>query len=271
VNSNDTDIQDFETRLRGELRRRADQLVLDDAPLGFRPPGRRHRGPLLGAVVAGALVAIALVVALVTNYLASSSATHLRTQSSVPTTGQLGSPQLFAACNTGARAYSGVAIAAFKDPSDAGTVICWVDGHVSKSPPPGPGGRVPPDFNRLVFKTTLDGKHFVLTEAGYRSSMPVKAPTTPYGTITGRYYADGGPPPLGYTARPILGTITVTDVRSQRTYWPAENSGGYFTLIVPAGTYEVAARSHNIAGAITKIVTVTTGQAVDADLGIHMS
>ena len=91
MNSNDTDIQDFETRLRGELRRRADQLVLDNVAPGFRPPRRRHRGPLLGAVVAGALVAIALVVALVTNHLASSSATHLRT-SSVPTTGQLGQP-----------------------------------------------------------------------------------------------------------------------------------------------------------------------------------
>jgi hypothetical protein len=90
VNSNDTDIQDFETRLRGELRRRADQLVLDNVPPGFRPPGRRHHGPVLGAVVAGALVAIALVAALVTNHFGSSSATHLRTQSSVPTTGQVG-------------------------------------------------------------------------------------------------------------------------------------------------------------------------------------
>jgi len=90
VNSNDADIQDFETRLRGELRRRADQLVLDNVPPGFRPPGRRHRGPVLGAVVAGALVAIALVAALVTNHFGSSSATHLRTQSSVPTTGQVG-------------------------------------------------------------------------------------------------------------------------------------------------------------------------------------
>jgi hypothetical protein len=90
-----------------------------------------------------------------------------------------GSPALLAACDAGAKEYSGVPIAAFKDPSDAGLVICWADGHVGKSPPPGRDGTVPPDFNRLVFKTTLDGKHFVLAEAGYRSSLPVKAPTAP--------------------------------------------------------------------------------------------
>jgi hypothetical protein len=90
-----------------------------------------------------------------------------------------GSPALLAACDAGAREYSGVPIAAFKDPADAGLVICWADGHVSKSPPPGPNGTVPRDFNRLVFKTTLDGKHLVLTEAGYRGSMPVKPPAVP--------------------------------------------------------------------------------------------
>ena len=234
-------------------------------------PGRRRRSGVNRFVcaLAGGLLITAC----------SSSAGKSTTPTSRPATPTTsaartvaeGSPQLLAACNTGARAYSGAPIAAFKDPSDAGIVICWADGHVSKSPPPGPGGSVPPDFNRLVFKTTLDGKHFVLTEAGYRSSMPVKAPTTSYGTITGRYYADGGPPPLGYTSRPIPGTITVTNVRSHQTYRPRENSGGYFTLNVPVGTYEVAARSRNIAGAMTKIVTVPTGQAVDADLGIHMT
>jgi hypothetical protein len=88
VNSNGTDIQDFETRLRGELRRRADQLVLDHAPPGFPPPIRRRRGPILGGVVAVAVVVIVLAAALVTNHLASTSGTHLRTQSGA--SGQLG-------------------------------------------------------------------------------------------------------------------------------------------------------------------------------------
>jgi prepilin-type processing-associated H-X9-DG protein len=61
-----------------------------------------------------------------------------------------GSPALLAACDVGAKEYSGLPIAAFKDPSDAGLVICWADGHVSKSPPPAPDGAVLPDFNRVV-------------------------------------------------------------------------------------------------------------------------
>jgi hypothetical protein len=102
---------------------------------------------------------------------------------------------------------------------------------------------------------------------GQTSTSPTR-----YGTITGRYYADGGPPPLGYQPpRPITGTITVTNARSHQIYRPRQDSGGYFTLVVPVGTYEVAARSDNITGAMTKILTVTAGKTVDADLGIHMA
>lgn len=91
------------------------------------------------------------------------------------------------------------------------------------------------------------------------------------GTITGRYYADGGPIPLGYQpARPIVGTITVTNAQSHQVYRARQDSGGYFTVVVPVGTYEVVARSGNIAGAMTKIVTVRADKTADADLGIHM-
>jgi hypothetical protein len=81
-----------------------------------------------------------------------------------------------AVCAEGARDYGGVPIAVFNDPSDPREVICWADGHVAKSPPPGPGGVIRPEYNRLVFKVTLDGKNLVLIAAGYRSAMPVKVP-----------------------------------------------------------------------------------------------
>ncbi len=102
---------------------------------------------------------------------------------------------------------------------------------------------------------------------GQTSSAPTR-----YGTITGRYYADGGPPPLGYQpARPIAGTVSVTNAESHKTFRPRQDSGGYFTVVVPVGTYAVAARSPTFADAITKIVTVTADETVDADLGIHMT
>jgi hypothetical protein len=91
-----------------------------------------------------------------------------------------------------------------------------------------------------------------------------------FGTITGRYYADGGPPPPG-PAQPIIGTIAVTNDVSRQTYRPREDSRGHFKVDVPAGTYKVVARSRDIAGPMTKTVTVIAGQTVDADLGIHMS
>jgi hypothetical protein len=92
------------------------------------------------------------------------------------TTPASGSANLLAACTAGARAYDGVAIAAFNDPSSPGQVICWADGHVAKSPPPLPGDSQPLDYDRVVFTATLDGKNVVLVEAGYRTSLPVQAP-----------------------------------------------------------------------------------------------
>lgn len=158
-----------------------------------------------------------------------------------------GSPALFAACEVGARAYSGVPIAAFKDPSDAREVICWADGHVSKSPPPAPGGKIPPDFNRLVFKTTLDGKHFVLVEAGYRTSLAVTAPTlTACRGIVGNgsraTVADvnvslrmvGGPAPgLG---KPIAGTVVANDPVGRRCTRRVGPSG-WVTMTLEPNSY----------------------------------
>jgi hypothetical protein len=97
--------------------------------------------------------------------------------------------------------------------------------------------------------------------------------TCPPGRITGRYYSDGGPPPppgTGVTAHPIIGTITVTNTESHERYTPRQDSSGYFTLTVPAGTYGVTAESHGgVAPAMTDTVTVTPDKTVNADLGIH--
>jgi outer membrane protein assembly factor BamB len=81
---------------------------------------------------------------------------------------------LLSACEEGARAYSGVAIAAFKDPSSEGDVICWADGEVPKSPPPG-AVRTDP-FDRLVFIARADGTFVRLVQAGYRDQMKVTPP-----------------------------------------------------------------------------------------------
>jgi hypothetical protein len=98
--------------------------------------------------------------------------------------------------------------------------------------------------------------------------------TCPTGTITGRYYSDGGPLPASGVvppAHPIIGTITVTNTDSHEAYTPRQNSGGYFTLTVPVGTYGVMAESRGgVAPAMTDTVTVTPQKTANADLGIHV-
>ena len=96
----------------------------------------------------------------------------------------------------------------------------------------------------------------------------------PEGTITGRYYADGGPPPLGYLPpRGLSGKITVTNVQSLTTFHPREDARGYFTVVVPIGIYDVVGSPDDAVGPMTARarVTVTTGKPVHADLGIHMA
>jgi hypothetical protein len=160
-----------------------------------------------------------------------------------------GSSSLLAVCAVGARPYSGVPIAAFQDPSDAREVICWADGHVSKSPPPAPGGKIPPDFNRLVFKTTLDGKHSMLIEAGYRSSLPVTAPTmTACRGIVGETVADvnvslrivGGPAPG--LDKPVAGTVVATDPVGRRCTRPVGPSG-WVTMTLAPDSYSFTGHS----------------------------
>jgi hypothetical protein len=66
---------------------------------------------------------------------------------------------------------------AFEDVSDPTQVICWADGHVSKSPPPSLDGTRSPDFDRLIFLARLDGTFVRFVEAGYRQNLPVSPPT----------------------------------------------------------------------------------------------
>ena len=83
----------------------------------------------------------------------------------------------------------------------------------------------------------------------------------------------GGPPPPGTVppAHPIVGTITVTNFKTNETYRPHEDARGYFTVVVPVGTYSVMAESRGgVAAAMTGTVTVTPNRTVNAYLGIHM-
>jgi hypothetical protein len=91
-----------------------------------------------------------------------------------------------------------------------------------------------------------------------------------YGTINGRYYADGGPPPP-QPAHGIVGTITATDRKTRKTFPARSDARGDFTVAVPVGSYEVVARAPGISFPMTKSVTVTAGRTVDVDLAIHMT
>jgi hypothetical protein len=80
------------------------------------------------------------------------------------------------ACEAAGRGYKAVPIAAFPNPEDADTIVCWADGHVFKSPPPSPGGSVPADFDRLVYNATTGGAFVTLIAAGYRDQLSVSPP-----------------------------------------------------------------------------------------------
>lgn len=63
-------------------------------------------------------------------------------------------------------------VAAFEDGDDA---ICWIDGEVSKAPPPPESGEVRPSFDRAVVRVSASGDA-TLIRAGYRTDMPVEEP-----------------------------------------------------------------------------------------------
>ena len=95
-----------------------------------------------------------------------------------------------------------------------------------------------------------------------------------FGTITGRYYADGGPLPLGVEPpRGLAGKITMTNLRSHEVFHPRENPRGYFSMVVPVGRYEVVASPGDAVGPMTTRVRVTVirGKPAQGDLGIHMT
>lgn len=85
-------------------------------------------------------------------------------------------PALMEACEPGARGWDGTPIAAFEDPANDGLVVCWADGHIPKSPPPGVDGAPPTPFDRVVFTATMDGEVVEMKQAGYRDRLPISAP-----------------------------------------------------------------------------------------------
>jgi hypothetical protein len=123
----------------------------------------------------------ALVVALATLAACSDSTkttkSAYRTSPTTHPSETISSSRLLTTCEAGARAYNGVPIAAFKDPSAEGDVICWADGEVAKSPPPAADGTVRPPYDRLVFTARCDGAFVKLLRAGYRDRMKVTPPT----------------------------------------------------------------------------------------------
>jgi hypothetical protein len=53
--------------------------------------------------------------------------------------------------------------------------ICWIDGHIAKSPPLRADGTIAPNFNRAVIGVSADGAP-TLIKAGMRDSLPVEEP-----------------------------------------------------------------------------------------------
>lgn len=217
---------------------------------------RRRQSDMYRATCA---VALGLLVAACSS--ATSKTTSPTSRPALPTTTTGAHPvahssnALLAACETGARGYGGVPIAAFRDPSNAGKVICWADGHVAKSPPPSPGGPVPPSYDRLVFRTTLDGKGVVLIEAGYRSSLPVLSPTmtacqgivgqgshSTVAAVNASLRMTGGISRAGSGAPVVAGTVVATDPvgrRCTRGVGPT----GWVTMTVDPGMYSFTGSS----------------------------
>jgi len=86
-------------------------------------------------------------------------------------------------------------------------------------------------------------------------------------------YSDGGPPPP-QAPTAVLGRIDIELAGTERIVArPQQDAGGYFHVVLPAGTYEVLGRpSGHFASATPMIreVVVRAGQVSHVDLGIHM-
>lgn len=72
----------------------------------------------------------------------------------------------------------------------------------------------------------------------------------PRGAVAGRLMVEGGPPPLGRAGqqpriRPIPGTVQLISSQHQRITVRV-NASGRFSLQLPAGRYEVLARSPDL-------------------------
>jgi len=58
--------------------------------------------------------------------------------------------------------------------ADHAAVLCYIDGQISKAPPPPAFGTVPPSFDRVV-AVVIDGQPDLIA-AGYRDNVPLVAP-----------------------------------------------------------------------------------------------
>ncbi len=95
---------------------------------------------------------------------------------SVASTSVVDSTTLLPSCRQIAQTYSGVAIAAFRDPLSPTQVVCWVDGTIGMAPPPSPSNPNPAPHDRAVVTVRDDGSFVAFNRSGYRSSMPVQPP-----------------------------------------------------------------------------------------------
>jgi hypothetical protein len=77
------------------------------------------------------------------------------------------------------------------------------------------------------------------------SASPAGRATPPDGTITGRILIEGGPPGLP-VVRPVAGTVEFTRGHGQVTATATAGPAGTFSASLPAGTYQVSARSPHL-------------------------
>jgi hypothetical protein len=96
--------------------------------------------------------------------------------------------------------------------------------------------------------------------------------TNPEGTVSGHFYAEGGPSRPGGDSFPLAGTVTV---QGAEEFTVSVGRNGSYTVSVPAGVFTLSGRSQQFNAGRTTCsggppVTVTAGQTTTADVICHM-